>query len=69
MLALWEKSVHAWGFIDWAKFIVVVAVIVGIVYVVLRECGITIPGWVWHIVGLVALALVALLAIGFIASL
>ncbi len=56
---------------DWsiggiAIFIIVMIVIIGIVLIVLRNSGVTLPQWFWHILGLVALGIVAILAIKFL---
>ncbi len=69
LLALWEKSYTAWSIADWAVFIVVVAAVVGIVAVVLRVFGVTIPEWVVKILWIVLGAVIAVLAIRLVASL
>lgn len=52
-----------------AIFVVVVLVLLGIVVIVTRVAGVPIPSWVWQIVGLCLLAVVAIVAIRFVASL
>ena len=52
-----------------AIFVVVALVLLGIVIIVTRVAGVPIPTWVWQIVGLVVLAIVAIVAIRFVMSL
>ncbi len=62
-------AITQWSMTDLAIFFVVLAIIIGIVVIVVRQAGIQIPQWVWQIAGLVILAVVAILAIRFVASL
>lgn len=52
-----------------AIFVVVAVVLLGIVIIVTRVAGVPIPPWVWQIVGLCLIAVVAIVAIKFVASL
>ena len=52
-----------------AIYIIVAAVVFGIAYIVVKQSGIPIPPWVMSIIGLVVLAVVAILAVRFVASL
>lgn len=65
MLAL----IGGYSLVQIAIFIVLLIVVVGIVLIVARTAGIAIPQWVWQIVGLVVLAIVAIVAIKFVAGL
>ena len=52
-----------------AVFVILAIVVIGIVMIVAKHTGIPIPSWVWQIVGLVILAVVAIAAIRFVMSL
>ena len=58
-----------WSFVDIVVAIVIVAACIGIMYVALRVFGVTIPPWVIQIFWIVVVAVVAILAIRFVASL
>ena len=49
--------------------IIVVAACLGIVIVAVRAFGLQIPDWVWSILGIIAVAVVAILALRFVLSL
>jgi len=52
-----------------AIFIVIAFVLLGIVFIVAKQTGVPIPPWVWQIIGLVILAVVAIIAIRFVMTL
>jgi hypothetical protein len=54
------------GILIW---IVIIAAAVGIALIALRVFGLVPPPWVWQILGIVACAVVAILAIRFVLSL
>lgn len=58
-----------WTFVDIMVAIVIVAACIGIMYVALRVFGVTIPPWVIQIFWICVVAVVAILAIRFVASL
>ncbi len=53
---------------EMAIWLVVLIGIIAIVIVVVKVSGIEIPAWFWHILLIVALVVVAIVAIRFIAS-
>jgi hypothetical protein len=52
-----------------AKAIIIIAAVLGVLFIVLRVSGVQVPPWVWQIVGIMFLAFVAIVAIEFLASL
>lgn len=68
MLTLFAQ-LHGWGMADIAILVILAVVIFGIVAIVVRQAEIPIPPWVWQILGLVLIAIVAILAIKFVVSL
>ncbi len=46
--------------------IILLLVVIGIVLVVMRQTGVSLPQWVWTIIGLVTLGFVAILAVKFL---
>ena len=52
-----------WGFGELAIAIIVIAAVVGIVYVALKQFGVTIPQWFVHVIWIVVCAFVCILAI------
>ncbi len=63
------SSIHSWGLAEFLKAIVVIAAVIGIVFVALRVMGITIPGWMFQIFWIVVVAVVAIMAINIVLSL
>ncbi len=51
-----------------AIWLIVICIVCGIVLIVLRASGVNLPQWFWAIVGLLALGVVAIFAIRFLAS-
>lgn len=68
LLALWNGPIQNWGFVDLAIFVVIVAAIVALVYVALRQFGITIPQWVQTVFWIVVVAFVIIFAIRLVAG-
>lgn len=64
--SFWSRP---WSFVDFLIAIVVVAACIGIVFVVLRVFGVSIPQWVVQIFWICVAAVVAIMAIRFVASL
>lgn len=64
--SIWQQP---WGMSAWAIFVVVALVLLGIVAIVVKATGWTIPAWFYQILGLVALAIVAIAAIRFVSTL
>jgi len=62
-------AVGSYSLAQIAIFVVVAVVLLGIVIIVTRVAGVHIPPWVWQIVGLCLIAVVAIVAIKFVASL
>jgi ethanolamine transporter EutH len=58
-----------WSLVDLAIAVVVLAAVVALVYVALRQFGIAIPAWFQQVVWIVIVAVVVVVAIKFIASL
>ncbi len=47
-----------WSLIDILKGVIIIAAVCGIVFIALRVFGITLPVWLWQIVGIVAVCIV-----------
>lgn len=60
---------RTWSISELAIAIVIIAAIVGLVYVALRQFGVAIPAWVVQVFWIVAVAIVVILAIRFVAGL
>ncbi len=69
VLALFQGGMAAWGLVDMIVAIIIVAACVGVLYVVLGVFGFKVPPWVITIFWIVVAAVVAIMAIRFIASL
>jgi hypothetical protein len=52
-----------------AIYIIIAVVVLGIAWIVVKQAQLPIPQWVWQIIGLVILGVVAILAIRFLVSL
>ena len=52
-----------------AIYIVIVAAVVALVYIALRQFGVTIPAWVQQVAWILVVAFVVILAIKFVMSL
>jgi hypothetical protein len=53
---------------SWAIWLIIVAAVLGIAWVVVKQMGIPIPAWVGQILGIIFLAIVGVLAIKFLLS-
>ncbi len=66
--ALFAQVVQQGGHGDWSLLGIIIAVIIiaaacAILIIILRVMGYEIPRWVWHILGIVAVAFVGILAL------
>lgn len=68
LLALWSGPVTAWGIGDLAIMIVIVAAVVALVYVGLRQFDVSIPQWVIQIFWIVVVAFCVIFAIRLVMS-
>ena len=68
MLALFAQQAVAGGYgvAEVAIFIVIVAALVAVVIVAVKAMDIAIPPWVWHIFGVILVAVVSIVAIRFL---
>ncbi len=69
-----EVTGHRSGGFDWSIgsiviALIVIVVLVGILLIVLKNSGVALPAWVWQILGLLALAFVAIVAVKILLSL
>jgi hypothetical protein len=53
---------------QWVIILIVIISVIGILYVVVRQSGVQIPGWVIQIFWIVALAIVAIFAVKLLMS-
>jgi hypothetical protein len=68
LLALWERPIHAWSFWDFLVLVIVIAGCLGVTYIVLQVCEVTVPPWVWKIIFIVGAVILGVWAIRFMAS-
>lgn len=68
LLAQFARPLN-WGFGEIVIFVVIAAAIIGILYVVTRQMGVTIPGWAVQVFWIVVAACVGIVAIRFLLSL
>jgi hypothetical protein len=61
--------VATWGIQEWFVFIIVLAAVIGIVYLALQYFGIEVPTIIWRIILIVIVAAVAIMAVRFLFSL
>lgn len=69
MTALLALNPGAWSIGDIVIAIVIIAAVVAVMYIALRQFGVAIPPWVIQIFWVVVVAVVAILAIRFLLSL
>lgn len=69
MNALLAMNPAGWSIGEIAIAIVIIAAVVAVVYVALKQFGIAIPQWVIQIFWIIVVAIVAILAIRFLLSL
>lgn len=67
--ALAAVSLGGYGLVEIATFVVIVAAVVALVWVALRQFGVSIPVWVQHVFWIVVVAVVVILAIRLVAAL
>ncbi len=68
MLAMWEGGIRTWSLVDLLVLIVIVAACVALMYVALRQFGVSIPAWVVQVFWIVIVAFVVIFAIRLVAS-
>ncbi len=68
LLAAMADGPRSWGFVDFAKAVIIVIAIVAVVYVACRAMGIAIPQWLIQIAVIVVVAFVAIFAISLLAT-
>ncbi len=68
LFALWNGPISSWGIGDIAIAIVIIAAVVALVYVALRQFGVSIPPWVQQIFWIVVVAFVVIFAIRLVLS-
>ncbi len=68
MLAEMFAPGRPWGFVEFAIAIVVILAVCGLVLIFTRVAGITLPQWVWQVLGIVIAAVVIIWAIRFVAG-
>lgn len=68
LFALWQGPVATWGIADIAIAIVVIAAICALVYVALKQFGVSIPEWVKHVAWILVVAFVIIMAIRIVAG-
>jgi len=68
LLALWDRPISSWGFVEFAKLIILVAAVCAVVFIGCKAMGWTPPPWLIQICVVVAVAFVAILAISILAS-
>ncbi len=69
LVALWDRPIQTWGFVDILKLVIIIAACIGITVVALRVFEIKIPDWAVKILLIVVVAVVALIAINIVAGL
>lgn len=65
---MFAQLLRAWSIGDIAIAVVVIAAIVALVYVALRQFGVSIPAWVIQILWIIAVAFVVIFAIRLVMS-
>ena len=66
MVAILAQGGAAGTIGHWAMLIILIAAIVGVVFVITRACGVSIPEWVVHVFWILLAAFVGILAIKFL---
>ncbi len=69
MILLAQIGLRGWSFGEILVAVVILAACIGIVYVAMRQFGVSIPAWAVQIFWIVVVAVVAILAIRFVLSL
>ena len=68
ILALWNGPVQTWGVVDLAVTVVIIAAVVALVYVALRQFNVSIPPWVVQCFWIVVVAVVVIFCIRLVIS-
>lgn len=68
MLSLLQGPIGNWGIAEIGIFIIIVAAIVALVYIALRQFGVSIPAWVIQVFWVIVVAFVVILAIRIVAG-
>ncbi len=68
MISLFAAGMYGYSIVDVAVFVVVVAAIVALVYIALRQFGVAIPAWVQQVFWVCVVAFVIIVAIRFVAG-
>lgn len=63
------NAIRAWSFGDMAIAIVIIAAVIALVFVALRQFNVTIPAWVVQVFWIVVVAVVVIFAIKLVLSL
>lgn len=63
------SSASTWGLQEWFIAVIILAAVIGIVYLALREFGIVVPAAFGRILMIVVVAVIAVLAIRFLFTL
>jgi hypothetical protein len=67
-MILLAQAFAGFGLVHWGILIIVIAAVVGIVMIFLRQAGVTIPPFIIQVLWVVLAAIVCIAAIKFIAS-
>ncbi len=62
------QQLASYDLVHWIIIAIVLCGIVGIALIAARKAGITVPDWVWQILGIILVVVVAVLAIKFLAG-
>lgn len=68
LIALWQGPIGTWSITEIAIMIVVIAAVVALVYVALKQFGVSIPEWVKQVFWIVVVAFVVIFAIRLVAG-
>lgn len=67
LVAAWD-GIRSWGFVDFAKVIIIIVAVCAVVFVACKAMGVSIPQWLIQIAVIVLVAFVAIVAITLLAS-
>ncbi len=57
-----------YSLVEIARWVIIIAALVAVVLIALKGMGVAFPPWAWHIITVVVIAFVAIVAVGFLAS-
>lgn len=66
---IFAQLAGGYSLVQLAIMAIIICGVLGVVFIVMKQAGVTLPQWVWAIIGIVVLCFVAIVAIRFIASL